>query len=81
MTTEQSNTMKQLFNKREYLSRKVPPRNFMAKHQILSQYIAEGKTKAGLTVFWEQEITVEQLQEQIRQLSNLITAKQESEGN
>lgn len=74
MTTEQSNTMRQLFNKREYLSRKVPPRNFMAKHKILSQYLAEGKTKAGLTVYWERDVTVEQLQEQIRQLSSLITA-------
>jgi hypothetical protein len=64
--------LKQLINERYYLSRRVPPKNFLAKHKILSQYIVEGKTKAGLTVFWEQEMTVEQLQEQCNQLKNLI---------
>ncbi|SHJ57351.1 hypothetical protein SAMN02745136_00424 [Anaerocolumna jejuensis DSM 15929] len=65
--------LRNAFNQRDLLSRKVPPRNFMAKHQILSQYIVEGKSKAGLTVFWEQEVTVEQLQEQCNRLKQLIT--------
>jgi hypothetical protein len=65
--------LRNAFNQRDLLSRKVPPQRFMAKHQILSQYIVEGKTKAGLKVYWEQEITVEQLQEQCNRLKQLIT--------
>lgn len=62
-----------LFSLRSRLSRKVPPQHYLRKHKILSQHIIEGRTKSGLVVYRESEITVEQLQDQCNRLKQLIS--------